>query len=269
MPVPGKLGKLDPHPPETHPRVRLRDHLSPAAPVPEVVDWAAKAGSWPMYSNDTVGDCTCAGIGHMIQAVTAYTGTEVTLPGRDILALYQLLSGYDPVTGANDDGCAEQDVLSYMAREGLSGHRVRAFAQVAHGDLAEMKAALNCFGTLYLGLQVPACAQAQFAAGQPWNVVPGGSPVQGGHCVVLQKWDADYLYVVTWGKLIPMTEAFWAAYGDEAWAVLTDDWLRAGGQAPSGLNLRGLMAEFRDLSGQPAPDPRSTWLGRLLRRLWR
>lgn len=269
MPAAGKLGKLDPHPEATHPRVRLRDYLTAPGPaVPATVDWASKVPAWPVYSNDTVGDCTCAGIGHMIQALTAYTGAEATVPGSDVLKMYEKLSGYDPATGANDNGAVEQDVLSYMSRKGLDGHKVRAFAQVDHASFAEMKAALYYFGTLYLGIQCPASAQEQFAAGRPWDVVPG-SPVDGGHCVVLQKWDADYMYVVTWGKLIPMTEAFWSAFGDEAWAVLTGDWLLPDGDSPSGLDLRGLMAEFHGLTTGQEPQSGETWLGRLLGKLWK
>src|ERR1700722_18558750 len=126
-----KLGSLPPHPEETHPRVKLASHLSlDPADVPAVVDYATKVPSWPMYDNDRLGDCTCAGVGHMIQAWTAYAGTEVTLADPVILKLYEVLSGYNPATGANDNGCVEQDVLQYLASTGVAGHKIVAFAQV-------------------------------------------------------------------------------------------------------------------------------------------
>lgn len=249
-------GKLPPHPEDTHPRVKLVNHLLlPATEVPAVVDYAAKVASWPMYGNNDIGDCTCAGVGHMIQAWTAYAGSEVTLPDADILALYEKLSGYNPATGANDNGCVEQDVLQDLVDTGIDGHKVLAFAQVNIKDPAEMKAALQIFGSLYLGIQCPQSAQQQYADGQPWDYVPG-SPVEGGHCVVMQKWDEKYMYIVSWGELIPMTSAFWSNYGDEAWVVVTQDFIEKSGLNPDGLSLQTMLSEFHEITGSPVPSPR-------------
>jgi len=262
-------GKLDPHAPETHPRVLLRDYLGYEA-IPPVVDWASRVALWPMYLNDRLGDCTCAAIGHMIQAWTAYgKGTIVTLPQDDVLSLYEAVAGYNPATGANDNGAVEQTVLQYVQTKGIGGHTIRAFAQVNHTDPIEMKRALDLFGSVYLGIQVPQSAETQFDAGQPWTYV-AGQQIVGGHAVPLQKWDADYMYVVTWGKLQPMTGQFWGAYGDEAWVIITDDWLNAVGVSPTGLDLKGLLADF-DALNSPAPvAPASKggfwgWLKRLFR----
>lgn len=250
-----KLGKLAPHPESTHPRVKLRDHLTGATPaVPQLVDWASRVTSWPMYLNDRLGDCTCAGVGHMIQAWTAYAGAEVTLPDSDILSLYEAVSGYNPTTGANDNGAVEQDVLQYLHDTGVAGHKVVAFAQVDHTNRTEVKTALDLFGSVYLGIQCPESAQSQFAAGQPWSYVPG-SPIDGGHAIVLQKMDDANYYIVSWGALIEMEPAFWENYVDEAWVVVTDDWLSKNGTSPTGLNLASLTAEFQSLTGTPAPSP--------------
>ncbi len=251
-----KYGKLDPLTEAEAPRVHLRDHLAVTPAVPAVVDWASKVISWPMYDNDRLGDCTCAALGHALEAWTTYSaGVTLTVPVSSVLALYEAVSGYNPSTGANDNGAVEQNVLKYVQQSGLGGHKIRAFAQVNHTDLVEMKQALDLFGSVYLGFQVPQSAETQFSQGQPWSVVPG-SPSVGGHAIDLQKWDADYIYAVTWGKLQPMTPEFWLTYGDEAWVIITEDWINEKtGVDPLGLNITSLLAEFDALYETPAPTP--------------
>jgi hypothetical protein len=249
------LGKLAPHPESTHPRVRLGNHLTATAlpPTPVVVDYASKVPSWPMYLNDALGDCTCAGIGHSVQAWTAYAKGLVTLPDSAILNLYERM-GYVPGDAATDNGAVEQDVLAEVRKNGVGGRKILAYAQVDHTDITEMKTALNLFGSVYLGAQMPQSAMSQTDAGQPWAVVPG-SPIEGGHCFVLQRWDAltAPMTVVTWGQLQRVHPAWWLAYGDEAWVVITQDWFRGNGDDITGVNLASLGDEFAAVTGQPNP----------------
>lgn len=269
-------GKLAPHPEETHPRVKLVNHLTLApSDVPSVVDWAAKVKAWPVYYNLSIGTCTCAGIGHLIQAWTANAGNEVILPDADVLQMYETLSGYNPQTHANDNGCVEQNVLQWMSDTGIDSHKIVAFAEVNIKDPAEMKAALYQFGGLYMGIQCPKSAEDALATGQPWDYVPG-SPIEGGHCIVAVKWDEQGIWIVSWGKLILMTWEFWANYAEECWVIITQDWIEANGMTPVGLNLQGLLSEFHAITGAPVPSPRHaapkpgffrmiwSWLRRLL-----
>jgi hypothetical protein len=256
-----KLGKLAPHPESTHPRVRLSAHLTGPAPVPAVVDWASKVAVWPELLNDQLGNCTAAGALHMFQAVTTYAGTEFVPTDALALALYERF-GYNPnaklnADGSNptDNGAVEQDVLQDLVTHPIAGHHVVAFAQVDHLNETEMKQALDLFGSLYVGIECPASMQEQFAAGEVLDYVHG-SPIEGGHCIVIQEWDEEYLYVVTWGKLVKMTWGFWTAYGEEAWAVITPDWIEANGTSPSGLNLTGLLSEFHEICGLANPSPK-------------
>jgi hypothetical protein len=253
-----KYGRLAPHPEETHPRVWLHDHLAATVPIRFPVDWYGKVAAWPMYGNDSIGDCTCAGVGHLIQAWTANAGTEVTLPDASIVGLYERF-GYNPAdvqpdgTNPTDKGAVEQDVLQSLVDNPVDGHEIVAFTQVDHTNPTLMKAALDQFGGLYVGIECPESMQQQFAAGEVIDFVPG-SPVEGGHCIVIVGWDTEFIYIVTWGKLVKMTWAFWTAYGDEAWAVITKDWIEANGETPSCLDLQGLLAAFRAL-GEDAPAP--------------
>jgi hypothetical protein len=255
MSAAGMLGALPPHPESTHPRVKLGNHLTASAlpPTPAVVDYASRVRLWPMYMNDRLGDCTCAGIGHSVQAWTAYAKGLVTLPNSAVLNLYERM-GYVPGDASTDNGAVEQDVLAEVHKNGIGGHKILAYAQVDHKDPDEMKTALNLFGTVYLGAQMPQSAMDQTNAGQPWSAV-AGSPIEGGHCFVAQRWDtsAAPMEVVTWGQLQRVTMDWWMANGLEAWVVISQDWLNAAGKTVTGLDLVQLGGDFSVISGQPNP----------------
>jgi hypothetical protein len=250
-----KLGRNIPHSPEAKPRLILDNYLM-ASSAPATVDFASQVVDWPMYGNDQIGDCTAACAGHQIQAWTRYTGTEVDIPEPDIIQLYSAVSGYDPATGANDNGAVIQDVLTYWRKSGVpvAGHKILAFAQLK--DLSQVKQALWLFGSVYLGVNVPQSALDQFNNDQPWTVVQN-SPIEGGHAIPLQyAGDGNLPYqVVTWGKLQGMDQHWFDAYVEEAWIVITDDWLNKNGNTPEGFNLQQLGADLANLTGDPNPFP--------------
>lgn len=251
----GMLGALAPHPEDTHPRVKLATHMDTGKlpPTPAVVDYASKVRVWPEYMNKRIGDCTAAGIAHSVQAWTAYAKGLVTLPDSAVLSLYEAF-GYVPGDPSTDRGAVEQDVLHYVQKHGVGGHKILAYAQVDHRNPDEMKTALNLFGSLYLGASVPQSAMDQTGEGLPWSVVTG-SPVEGGHCFVAQRWDSSPapMQVVTWGQMQRVTLEWWIDYGVEAWVMLSDDWLNARGQAITGVDHAGLGDEFSIITGQPNP----------------
>jgi hypothetical protein len=256
---------------------RLEDYLAPVAgplrktglpPATGNIDRATKVSSWPMYCNgpdpanppaspDGLGDCTCAAIGHMIQAWTAYAGTEVTVPASEIITLYSAVSGYDPATGANDNGAAMQDVLDYMKSTGItdsSGHVHKVVAYAAFGNPTDetlLAQVLDVFGTVYSGIACPESAQTEFGNG-PWTYVPG-SPIEGGHAICLQRRANGGNGIdnfVTWGALQPATRGFVYNYmseaqGGEAWAVVTQDWVNANGTTVLGMDLSQLISDMQ------------------------
>lgn len=251
----GKLGALAPHPESTHPRVKLVSHLvaKNLPPTPPVVDYASRVRSWPMYLNNQIGDCTAAGIAHTIQAWTAYGRGLVTLPNSAVLRLYEAF-GYVPGDPSTDRGVVEQDMLHYVMKNGVGGHKILAYAQVNHKDPDELKAALHLFGSVYMGAQMPQSAMLQTDASQPWTV-QGGSQIEGGHCFTLQRWDtaADPMTFVTWGQLQRASIEWWLDYGQEAWVMISQDWFLANGKTSTGVDLPELGDEFQVVSGQPNP----------------
>ena len=208
-----------------------------------------------MYLNDQIGDCTCAAAGHMEQAWTSAASTLVTVPDSAVLSLYEQVSGYDPRTGANDDGAVMQDVLNQWRKVGLGGHTILGFAQIDHTDITQVKAAISSFGGVYVGVNFPASAMNQFNYGQPWTVV-SGSQIKGGHAINVGAYDStNTTTCVTWGAEQKIAYAWWQKYVEEAWVVVTQEWINANGTTPAGEAVADLGAQFTQLTGEPSPFP--------------
>lgn len=247
-----KLGKLPPrHDPRTLQLSKYLD-VSKLPPPPPAVDYAAAIDDWPMMKNDTVGDCTCATAGHMIEQWTTYAQKPFTPDDGAIIGAYSAITGYDPVTGLNDNGAVILDVLNYWRRRGIARHQILAYVGLEPGNHIELKDAVAIFGSCYLGLALPISAQHQAV----WAVPPGGrigtgAPGSwGGHAVPVVAYDIRGLTVVTWGELKRMTWTFLDAYCDEAYAVLSNDWINTMTKvAVNHLNLAALREDLRQLEG--------------------
>ena len=227
------------------------------ASPPDAYDWTKKVNtSWGMMGNDKIGDCTCAAAGHLIMEWTANAGKMVTPSLQAIIKAYSAITGYDPKTGNHDNGAAELDVLNYWRNTGIAAHKIAAFVSLEPSNHTHIMDGTWIFGGCYIGLALPKSAQAQTSNKQIWSVPPGGTGGDGapgswgGHAVPVVAYDSRSLTVVTWGALQTMTWGFWAAYCDEAYAILSPDFLKQkGGQpvTPDGFNLAQLQADLADL----------------------
>lgn len=240
------------------PRLKLASLLTSAAPTyPENRDWISAVANYPMFGNDRIGDCTCATAGHIIQSLSTYgQGSTSTITLKDVISAYSAVSGYDPNTGRNDNGAVIQDVLNYWRKNGIGGHKILAFAEVDFKNKDELFAAMNMFGTIYLGINFPNTAMDQFNRDEPWDYVPGAYS-EGGHAINASYYDvSDKLWkVVTWGKVQPMTQAFWDHYVEEAWVVITQEWFNAQGNSPTGLDTHALGEQFANMTHEENPFP--------------
>jgi hypothetical protein len=246
-----KLGKL---PPKFDRRtLLLGSYLTrDLAPPPASVDYAKAVPRWPMMGNDRFPDCTCAAAGHMVEEWTANTGKVRILSDRAVLTAYEQLAGGKP-----GRGLAMLDVLKYWRATGIGGDRIHAFVQLQPRSEGEARDAVYLFGSLYLGLALPDFAVtpgSDFLA-VPW-VVPGSGPKgdaapnpANGHCVAAVAYDARNLWVVTWGALKSMTWSFFQTYMDEAYAVLSLDWISTRlGRSPPGFDLETLNRDLTRVS---------------------
>lgn len=263
----GKLGRL----PRDHSRFAptlehyFRTHpLSGKAALEPVadgddVDRATKVTSWPMYRNDTVGCCTVAAMAHAFTAMSVYAGKPQALfDDAEIITAYSAVSGYDPATGANDNGARMQDVLAYMRSTGLtdtSGKTHKAVAYAALGNPSNpllLSESLKTFGACYLGFECPQSALDQFGRG-PWLYEPA-SPIAGGHAISFHRRQpygsrVGVFQMSTWGALQAATLPFLAHYVSESWVFCTEDWIEANGMSVDGLALAQLEADMRLVGG--------------------
>lgn len=239
----------------TKPRLRLDRYRSAAPTPPPAADWLSAIATWPMLGNDTVGDCTAAGAGHVAQAVNWY-GRDQNAPvtDADALTMYEAISGYRPGDPSTDVGATLQDALDYWRKTGIGGNTIAAFAQIDHANLAMVRDCINLYGAVYAGLNFPTSAMAQTNAGKPWTVV-ARSAIEGGHCVPLGAYDATSFTCITWGRAQKMDVAFFQRYFDECWVAIDLDWLTAAGYSPGHLDTAALNADFQALTGQPGPFP--------------
>lgn len=248
-----KLGKLAVrHDPRT---LMLASYVTAALPVPPAsFDLTSKVRAWGMMDNDEIGDCTCAAAGHLIMEWTANAKARMTTPtDKQIVAAYSAITGYNPATGANDNGAVELDVLNYWRQSGIAGHKISSYMALEPANHIHIMDSLYIFGGSYIGVQLPKSAQAQVQEHQPWSVPPQGATGDGapgswgGHAVPVVAYDPRGVTVITWGAQQVMTWSFWETYCEEAYAILSPDFLTAKNATPAGFNLQQLQADLQDL----------------------
>lgn len=156
----------------------------------------------------------------------------------------QVVDEYFKLTGGEDEGLAEADVLREWQRAGLWGAQIAAYAPVSPHKLLEQHQAIAFYGGLYMGIECPQSAQEQFSNGEDWTYVEG-SAIEGGHCVVgLGYGPNGGIHVATWGGIAVLEASFLAHYMDECWVVLPHQFIEAK-KDQLGLNLSQLQADLR------------------------
>jgi hypothetical protein len=215
--------------------------------------------TWGMLGNDTVGDCTCAGADHEIMLWTDEgAGKAAIFTKANTISDYAAITGYNPNDPNSDQGAQVRDVLLYRQKTGMidnggKRHKIGAFLQLDQTNLNEVLEAMYLFSAVGLGINFPQSAMDQFNAGQPWTVVQG-SPIEGGHYVPCLGYDGIYIYCVTWGQIQKMTVAFFQAYCEEAWLMLSQEFLNGKGLSPEGFNLAQLQMDLAAISNTPIPS---------------
>jgi hypothetical protein len=193
---------------------------------------------FPMDGNDTAGCCTIAGAAHFTTIFNAFLGKKSIPITADILALYTKL------TGGPDTGLVMLDVLNYLRQNAFLGESpVLAFVSVDPHNTAHMQQAINWFGGLYTGFQVPEACQQQFEDGQIWTP---GPLTNDGHCVVLVDYTPDTLIPLTWGNTATANYAWEAECCDELYAIIPAEAAQSG-YAP-GFDLAALQADLADVT---------------------
>lgn len=268
MPQVGKYGRL-PMDPE-RPRLTLERYLDPRvklsrAGLPPValtrdVDRSSMVPDIPMYLNNELGDCTIAALGHMFGSWTVNAGVhtgEALFSDAEITAVYSRVGGYVPGEPSTDAGCMMSDVLADARANGMTdvrGHVHKVVAYAAFGNPADedlLGQALEVFGAVYVGFNVQQIVETEFEEEEPWTYQPGAGYI-GGHCVNLARrypvgGSVGVLEYWTWARRQRATFGWQANVVDEAWAPITEDWLKANGHSVEGCDLTQLLADMADV----------------------
>lgn len=230
-------------------QLNLRDYLKDGIPAPPgaLTRTNLVTKPWQMSGNAAAGDCTIASRAHQILFWSSIAGNP-RIPS-DKLCLEQ----YYKMTGGPDSGLVIQDVLKSWFTGAIGTDRILAYAKVNPQDLNEVRQAIDLFGSVTLGVELPTFITAALDQGKVlnWDVPAGGMTLDpdGGHCIPIMDYDADSFTCVTWGQLMKMSVAFYKQVVDESWAVLSSDWLSAKGQQIFGVDLAGMTSDWKAYVG--------------------
>lgn len=235
--------------------------------APPNCDWNEAVGDqWGMMLNDQEGDCAIACPYHMAMCMSLNVGKKFIYTDEQVQADYMAVTasegaGFDPNTGLNDNGCNELDVLNYWTKTGMMGgaDKIIAYVQVDPSNFQHLRYALSLFGPLMTGIALPEAASDQIDAGQPWTT-PYGTFTQyfphfrpgswGGHAVPFTSYAQSGMWnCITWGKKQAMTQGFIQTYCQEAYAVISPDWIDAKGISASHIALADLLSDAKKLQG--------------------
>lgn len=195
-----------------------------------------------MALNDQLGDCTIAGVVHLLQLAYAEIGEVFTYPGDAAVK-----STYFGLTGGQDSGCVETAVLNAWMTTGLFGTKLAAYVPINTKDDAEVAAAVYLFGGVYFGVDLPQSAETQFENNQEWHLtVPRGAPI-GGHCIVGSGAKRSGIDIITWGAEDSMTYDWIDYYGSEAYAVIPEAFVEVDHGPLYNLDIVKLQADLKEL----------------------
>lgn len=220
---------------------------------PPEADYSLAIKRRPLFGNDKLGDCTCAQGAHAIQLWTSLTQeNETVLTDKAVIDFYSKTCGYVVGDQYTDSGGILADVLKYWYLNGYDGHKLAGFASIRPGNRASVRDSIYLFGAVSLGLQLPLTVQnATFWDVSPdvpltGNAEPGS---WGGHAALGVAYTPDYLLIYTWDKFIKATWSWVDRYMDEAFALLSPDWINLSGNAPPGFDLASLQADMQAIKG--------------------
>jgi hypothetical protein len=238
-----------------------------------ISDGAGMLGNGP---DDTVfkgfqgaGCCTFSDRGHSAILWNKEGGHPITITGKETISDYSALTGYNPKTGSNDNGCVILDVLKYAQNTGIldtSGnrHKIGAYLELDITNINEIKEAMYLYSDVTVGIQFPDSAMTQFNNGGVviWDVTKNAK-IEGAHDVplygtaVIVGYKDGIFYLDTWDKIIGMTLAFFKKYVDEGYVILSPEFINGKGVSPEGFDLPTLQADLAALPNQP-PAPVTT-----------
>ena len=207
-----------------------------------------------MLGNDLVGDCTIAAMYHlrMTQRSVAKAGSPLIVTTEQAIADYTaippaMIPTQTDANGNNptDIGADCSDVIDYYRVKGIVLGRVTIDMQ----NVDMVKAAIDIFGGIYTGIVVPKSMADELDAGidPTFAYIETDKPTDEGHCINFEGYGRDGAALDSWGKVYRAGWDFYLQWVDECYAIVTNDWIKAAGISPSGLDLKGLLADLKTI----------------------
>lgn len=218
------------------------------------IDWT-KGGalSFPMWWNNTLGDCMEEGANHVDQSMTGCaTGVEANPDPNAMRAQYLKASG-------GDNGLDEGTLVSIWTNPGLSGNSkatILDHVDVDPNNAAMVATYMNYFGPLIFMLAVPDEWVQTAAPGFLWTSGAGiVADENNGHGVAWTGINSSGSYQVqTWGFNGYITPAGVALCDPSAFGVFSLRWFNAQGVAPNGMTYDQLAALWKQYTGRTLPS---------------
>jgi hypothetical protein len=260
-----RLGK---NPPRRDARnLKLAKYTTKLPPIPPACDFISKISDFPMYDNNTLGDCVAAAAGHMVAQWTTYADKPFLPSDAQVVKFYEF-SGYNPADPDSDQGWDLLSALKAWRTSGLAGHKIVAFVQLETGNLVELAQAISLFGNAYIGVALPDDVLPNDPSINwttiPWSWESGMTQnPDNGHCVPVMAYTKGLtdLPFVSWAAKMYMGPHFYENISDEAFAVVTEDWIEADGKSPSGFDIAQLLADLAVVTAAGFSTPLTHYWG--------
>ena len=193
-----------------------------ALPVAHDCDSKHEGIPTPVYGNNVWGCCVIAGRAHQtLRFELAEQKRVLRVTEKEVVDEYLTQSG------GEDSGLITLDSLRLWRKQGWKASRkryfIRAFSEIDRTNVTEVKTAIVMNLGVGIGLRLPLSAQRELDDRKPWGTTTGrGSRANswGGHYVYVCGYTKLGPTCVTWGAKQQMSWAFFAAYCDEAYAMI-------------------------------------------------
>lgn len=233
--------------------LKLAKFMLPTVRVPAVYDFdkIRKPFKIHMWGNDNWGDCVFAARANsQVRLERIEQRRTIPLTDNDVVEIYKRLTGSQSPGDANDEGYVILEAMKQWRKEGWKigsrNYTIDAFGEVNHQSITELQAACYMLTGVTFGFALPRAAAGKNAwlyngeTGPDWE--PGS---WGGHCVYSARYDQGNFYVLSWGRVMQVNNAFIQKFADEAWAVVdsADSW-----RVKETIDVPQLLAELRQVA---------------------